>query len=165
MRVALLLVLAGCSKRAAPPPAPTTITASTGAPEAFGSGGPAQARRGTLPLKPPMVTLAKSPLMPDAVSISTLSSWLASPMPLMLKATLLPIATLLADSAGLFAPATIDSAVLSPKVTVCATFKVAGVWIASVPPVTLTLPPRLLLPPELPSPNCNRPPETVVSPV
>lgn len=54
MRVALLLVLAGCSKRAAPPPAPTTITASTGAAEAFGSGGPAQARRGTLPLKPPM---------------------------------------------------------------------------------------------------------------
>jgi thiol-disulfide isomerase/thioredoxin len=54
MRVALVLVLAGCSKRAAPPPAPTTITASTGAPETFGSGGPAQTRRGTLPLKPPM---------------------------------------------------------------------------------------------------------------
>jgi thiol-disulfide isomerase/thioredoxin len=54
MRAALLLVLAGCSKTAALPPTPATITASTGTPEAFGSGGPAQARRGTLPLTPPM---------------------------------------------------------------------------------------------------------------
>ena len=40
-------------------------------------------------------------------------------------------------------------------------FKVAGVWIASVPPVTISLPLRVLLPP----PNRNSPPETVVSPV
>jgi thiol-disulfide isomerase/thioredoxin len=54
MRAALLLVLGACSKPAAPAPKPTTLTARTGAPEAFGSGGHAQARRGTLPLTPPM---------------------------------------------------------------------------------------------------------------
>ena len=108
-----------------------------------------------MPLKPPMVTLAKSPLMPDRVSISTLSSWLASLMPLTLKATPLPIATPSADSAALFVPAVMDSAVLLPRVTVCAMFKVAGDWSARVPPVTLTLPPRLSLPLALPSRNCN----------
>jgi len=118
-----------------------------------------------VPLKPPTVTLAKSPLMPERVSISTLSSWLALSMPPMLKVTPLPIETLPADSAGLLVPATIESVVLSAKVTARATFAVAGVWIASVPPVTVRLPPRLLLPPALPFPNCNVPLETRVSPV
>jgi thiol-disulfide isomerase/thioredoxin len=50
----LVVVATACSKTPAPPAKPTMITVSTGAPEAFGSSGPAQARRGTLPLKPPM---------------------------------------------------------------------------------------------------------------
>lgn len=54
----LLLVLAACHKDAppAPPPptTPTVITATTGAPESFGSGGHATVRRGTLHLRQPM---------------------------------------------------------------------------------------------------------------
>lgn len=52
---AVLVLLAACSKQASPPPAkPTALTVTTAAAEAFGSGGHAQARRGTLPLKSPM---------------------------------------------------------------------------------------------------------------
>jgi thiol-disulfide isomerase/thioredoxin len=56
-RTLLVLGLVACSKhRESPPPAPAPhpITATTSAPEPFGSGDHAQARRGTLPLTPPM---------------------------------------------------------------------------------------------------------------
>ncbi len=56
MRRALLL-LAACHKDAsapAPAPGPAVITATTGAPEGFGSGGHATMRKGTLPLARPM---------------------------------------------------------------------------------------------------------------
>lgn len=56
MRRLLLLALAACHTDAAPPPraTPTAITATTGAPESFGSGGHATVRRGTLALGKPM---------------------------------------------------------------------------------------------------------------
>jgi len=61
MRRALLLLAAchaACHKDAPPapppPPANAPITATTGAPESFGSGGHATVRKGMLPLAPPM---------------------------------------------------------------------------------------------------------------